>query len=489
MLLPLVSCILPIRPLLLVASNQSSLLLLAYHAVDSARTRLEKAGFQLIRERESWTSTLKPGGKYYLTRNASALVAFTIGHKWRPGNSVAIIGAHTDSPCLRIKPVSKRSAYGYNQVGVEAYGGGIWTSWFDRDLSVAGRVLVQENGNIVQKLVKIEKPILRIPTLAIHLHRQSNFDPNKETELFPILDLANAELNKSAEESSDEGEFKPLGSISSRHHPALLNVIAEDIGTDVASIVDFELLLYDTQKSAVGGLNDEYIFSPRLDNLEMTYCSIMGLIHSTADASALDNDSTIRMTVCFDHEEVGSETAHGARSNLIPAILRRVSVIPGSPGSDASYDHVTDDSTAYEQTLSRSFLVSADMAHAVHPNYAGKHEEVHRPSMNKGVVIKINANNKYATNSPGIVLIEECARAAKVPLQMFVVRNDSLCGSTIGPALAAKLGMRTIDIGNPQLSMHSIRETGGSADVESAIKLFDSFYKLFGVLEPKILID
>lgn len=474
----------------------------AYHATKSAAERFEKAGFKLIRERDSWASTLRPGGKYYLTRNASTIVAFTIGRKWRPGNPVAIVGAHTDSPCLRIKPVSKKSNVGFIQVGVETYGGGIWTSWFDRDLSIAGRVLVKEGDNFVQKLIKVEKPLLRIPTLAIHLHRQTNFDPNKESELFPIAGLAAAELNKGVnvekpEEKDDEDadeDFKPLKAMTERHHPHVLDVIASEAGVEVSAIVDFELVLYDTQKSCIGGINDEFIFSPRLDNLGMTYCSVEGLIGSVEDDSSLDEDNTIRLTVCFDHEEIGSTSAQGANSNLLPAVIRRLSVLPGNrdTASEGSYEavhHEGEEATAYEQTLSRSFLVSADMAHSVHPNYAGKYESSHQPAMNGGTVIKINANQRYATNSPGIVLIQECARAAGVPLQLFVVRNDSPCGSTIGPGLAAALGMRTLDLGNPQLSMHSIRETGGTADVANGIRLFKEFFETYGTLEPKILID
>ncbi|KAG5989356.1 hypothetical protein E4U43_004519 [Claviceps pusilla] len=492
-----------------------------YHATQTAARRFENAGFKLIKERDSWASTLQPGGKYYLTRNGSTIVAFAIGRKWRPGNGISIVGAHTDSCCLRLKPVSKKTNSGYLQVGVEAYGGGIWHSWFDRDLSIAGRVLVREGDSFVQKLVKVEKPLLRIPTLAIHLHRQTNFDPNKESELFPIIGLATAELNKSADEDAaaaaaaavpaveeDKEEdsnkvFEPLAAMAERHHPAVLDVIAQELHAKVADIVDFELVLYDTQKSTVGGLRDELIFSARLDNLGMTYCSVEGLISSVRDdeSRSLDHDDTIRMIACFDHEEVGSTSAQGAQSNLLPSVIRRLASFPGNrdASSDGSFEPIHhpdgsggDDSfssTAYEQTLSRSFLISADMAHAVHPNYAGKYESSHQPALNKGTVIKVNANQRYATNSPGIVLIQQCARLAAVPLQLFVVRNDSPCGSTIGPGLAAQLGMRTLDLGNPQLSMHSIRETSGSADVEFATKLFESFFAHYGVLESKIVVD
>ncbi len=429
-------------------------------------------------------------------------MAFAVGAKWKPGNPISMIGAHTDSPCLRIKPVSKKSANGFMQVGVECYGGGIWHSWFDRDLGVAGRVLVRDGDNFVQKLVKVEKPILRIPHLAIHLHRESNFNPNKETEMLPIAGLAAAELNRTKDgapvkdepaEGEGEGEFASLKAMTERHHPYLMEVIAEHAGVSTDQVIDFELVLYDTQKSCIGGLHDEFIFSPRLDNLNMTYCSVIGLINSVTSTS-LENESSIRLVACFDHEEIGSTSAQGADSNLLPAILRRLSVLPfGSASSDTSYEHVEDasaeTSTAFEQTLSTSFLVSADMAHSVHPNYAGKYETNHQPEMNKGTVIKVNANQRYATNSPGIVLVQEAARRAGVPLQLFVVKNDSPCGSTIGPMLSAKLGVRTLDLGNPQLSMHSIRETGGSHDVEYAIKLFEAFLSTYGELESKFFVD
>jgi aspartyl aminopeptidase len=456
---------------------------------------------------------LHPGGKYYLTRNGSSIVAFAIGKKWKSGNPIGMIGAHTDSPCLRIKPVSKRQSDGFLQVACETYGGGLWHTWFDRDLSIAGRAMVRtKDGNIEQRLVKVERPILRIPTLAIHLERQEKFEFNKETQLFPIAGLAAAELNrqgKTAESKSNDDvqkdtPFEPLAAPTERHHPYIVDIIAEEAGASPSDIVDFEMVLYDTQKSVVGGLNNELIFSPRLDNLMMTYCSVDGLIKSVASATALDTDSTIRLIACFDHEEIGSQTAQGADSNLLPAVIRRLSVLPSSEASnsDKSYDTVdADTATAYEQTLSTSFLISADMAHSVHPNYPQKYESHHRPEMNKGTVIKVNANARYATNTPGIVLLQEAARRAKkasssisaakegVPLQLFVVRNDSSCGSTIGPMLSAAMGARTLDLGNPQLSMHSIRETGGAHDVEHAVNLFESFFENFEELEKKIIVD
>jgi aspartyl aminopeptidase len=390
---------------------------------------------------------------------------------------MALLGAHTDSPALRIKPVSKKFGENgsYIQVGVETYGGGLWHTWFDRDLSIAGRAMVRgEGGKIISKLVKIDSPILRIPTLAIHLDRQENFQFNKETQLFPIAGLAAAELNKNpkAEEEKKKAEeeekkaaeasgtttaeeFKPLAAITERHHAPIVERIAKEAGVEVKDIIDFEMILYDTQLSVLGGLNDEFIYSQRLDNLMMSYCATVAIIESLSTETALDDEPGIRLISLFDHEEIGSQTAQGADSNLLPAVIRRLSVLPAEGSSPAPPS-----SSAYEETLIKSMLWSCDQAHAVHPNYGAKYESSHRPEMNKGPVIKVNANARYATNSPGIVLTQEVAQKAGVPLQLFVVRNDSSCGSTIGPMLSAALGARTVDMGNAQLSMHSIRETG-----------------------------
>jgi len=435
-----------------------------------------------------------------------------------------MVGAHTDSPCLRIKPVSKRQADGFLQVGVEKYGGGLWHTWFDRDLSIAGRAMVRtEDGKFEMRLVKVERPILRIPTLAIHFDRQEKFEFNAETQLYPIAGLVAAELNRQGktvekdviekleDANLEEKEFRPLKIASERHHPYIVELIAEEAGCAADDILDFEMVLYDTQKSCLGGLNNELIFSARLDNLMMSFCALEGLLQS-AHSSGLKDDHTIRLIALFDNEEIGSLTAQGADSSLLPGVIKRLSSIPASTSSangkdrssDASYEAIDhESSSAHEQTLIRSFLVSTDMAHSVHPNYGHKYEQQHRPEMNGGVVIKINANARYATNSPGIVLLQECARRASapssppgaehrtagVPLQLFVMRNDMPCGSTIGPMLSAALGARTIDVGNAQLSMHSIRETTGAYDVGNAVALFKSFFDNFGELESKIIVD
>lgn len=333
--------------------------------------------------------------------------------------------------------------------------------------------------------------------MAIHLDRQESFSFNKETQLFPIAGLVAAELNRTggsksgstADGEADNGEFAPLKAITERHHPYLVELIAAEAGVKPADVLDFEMILFDTQKSCLGGLLEELIFSARLDNLNSSYCATAGLIDSVSDSAALDDESSIRLVALFDHEEIGSRSAQGADSDMLPSVIRRLSVLPASSSGN------TDVSTAYEQTLSGSFLVSADMAHAVHPNYSAKYEPDHRPELNKGPVIKINANARYATNSPGIVLLQEVARKAAenggqgVPLQLFVVRNDSSCGSTIGPMLSALLGARTLDLGNPQLSMHSIRETGGTEDVSHSIRLFSSFFKHYSNVSKNIFVD
>lgn len=433
-----------------------------YHAVKTAKQRLDKAGFKQIKERDPWGSTVVPGGKYYTTRNASTIVAFAVGKKWKPGNPISIVGSHVDSCVLRLKPVSKRQADGYLQFGVECYGGGLWATWFDRDLGVAGRVMCRtKDGGIEQKEVNLERPIARVPSLAPHFGKSVPFEFNKETQLFPIAGLVEAELNRTGQTAEDAKKddkssesadsFSPVKPMSQRHHPYLLELIAKDAGVSAEDVIDFELILYDIQKPSFGGLKDEFVLAARQDNLGMTYCALEGLIRSTSPSGvSLDNDNTIRMIAGFDHEEIGSTSAQGANSSVLPSIVRRLSCLPVSSDaqSDASYDRAgsetTDTSTAYEQTLATSFMISADMTHGINPNYAGMYEGEHKPHINKGVVIKVNANQRYATNSPGIALLQEAARKAKrgpsdkrtsgegVPLQYFVAKNDMPCGSTIG---------------------------------------------------------
>lgn len=435
-----------------------------FHAVNEARTRLLAAGFQELKERDPWAP--KPSGKYFFTRNQSTLIAFAVGGRYAPGNGFSIIGAHTDSPCLRVKPSSALTKAGYLAVGVETYGGGLWHTWFDRDLTVAGRVIVKDAAGLLSnKLVHVKSPILRIPNLAIHLtpaEERGAFKFNKETELVPIL----ATALKGALEAPVPGD-------GGKHHPALVALLARELKCEAADIRDFELCVADLQPGAIGGIAEEFIFSPRLDNLHSSYCSLEGLI----EAPELDADENIRVVALFDHEEVGSESAQGAGSALIDYVLHRIAA-PAGAAADA-----------FERAMAKSMLVSADMAHGVHPNYSEKHEGQHRPSLHGGPVIKFNCNQRYATNAVTASILREAALLAQVPLQDFVVRNDSPCGSTIGPILSAGLGLRTVDIGCAQLSMHSIREMCGTTSVSQAIDLFKAFFANFVAIDKRVSID
>ncbi|KAI9253776.1 peptidase M18 [Phascolomyces articulosus] len=445
-----------------------------FHCTHEAAELFKQAGFKEIKERDNWNGAIERNGKYYFTRNGSSIVAFIVGGKYTPGNGFSIVGAHTDSPCLKVKPVSKKEKSGYLEVGVQLYGGGIWHTWFDRDLSVAGRVMIEDkDGKYRHTLVKVDRPLLRIPTLAIHLDRTANdgFTFNKEVQLAPILATATkAELNKTEGDEHIEAE--------DGHHPLLVRVLAEEMGVESSQIRDFELALYDTQGSTIGGVCNEFIFSPRLDNQEMSYCATRALIQS----KNIENDTNIRVTVLFDNEEIGSTTAHGADSNLLPVTLQRLASTQLLSGENVS-------PTAFEEAMHKSILVSADMAHAIHPNYPDKHEENHRPQMHKGTVIKVNANQRYATTAVTSLVLKELAKKHVIPIQEFVVRNDSPCGSTIGPMLSAKIGLRTVDVGNPQLSMHSIREVGGTDDVKHGIDLLQVFFEEFAELEARIIVD
>ncbi|GMN64622.1 hypothetical protein TIFTF001_033677 [Ficus carica] len=439
-----------------------------FHATAEAKRQLIAAGFHLLKENDEWD--LKPGGRYFFTRNMSSLVAFAVGEQYAVGNGFHVIAAHTDSPCLKLKPKSASSKAGYLMVNVQTYGGGLWYTWFDRDLTVAGRVIVRsKNGSFLHKLVKVKKPLLRIPTLAIHLDRTVNkdgFKPNLETHLIPLLA---SKLEETSLESKDKSK--------DAHHPLLMQVLSDELGCDFEDIVDIELNVCDTQPSCLGGGNNEFIFSGRLDNLASSYCALRALVDSSKSNNDLSSEHAIRMVALFDNEEVGSGSVQGAGAPTMFQAIRRISSCLADKYAGEG---------AYERAIRQSFL---DMAHGVHPNFVDKHEEHHRPVMQKGLVIKHNANQRYATSGVTSFLFKEVGRIHNLPTQEFVVRNDMGCGSTIGPILASGVGIRTVDCGIPQLSMHSVREICGKEDIDIAYQHFKAFYRTFSSIDKKLNVD
>ncbi|GAB3277577.1 M18 family aminopeptidase [Parahaliea aestuarii] len=413
-----------------------------FHAVQAMASMLQEAGFQRLQEARNWQ--LAAGGKYYLTRNDSSLVAFVVGSEAGPGQGMRMVGAHTDSPCLMVKPQPEKVRQGYYQLGVEVYGGVLLNPWFDRDLSLAGRVSYADSSGVMQTaLVNFQRPIAFIPSLAIHLDREVNQhrSVNPQTDILPILTQL---------QSDDKPDFRSLlaGQLRSEH-----------TGIDVDRVLDYELSFYDTQVAAPVGLNGEFIASARLDNLLSCFTGLQALLAADGSQSSL--------LICNDHEEVGSLSTAGAQGPLLRSVLRRI-----AGGDEASYAALTDS----------SMMISADNAHGIHPNFADRHDDNHGPKLNAGPVIKINANQRYATNSETAGLYRLLAAVEDVPVQAFVVRTDMACGSTIGPITAGGTGIRTLDIGVPTFGMHSIRELAGSRDAWDLSRVLRRFYNHSGPL-------
>ncbi|MEO8877324.1 MAG: M18 family aminopeptidase [Polyangiaceae bacterium] len=408
-----------------------------YHAVASASTRLAAAGFTPLVERDSWETILP--GKYFVSHGDSALLAFIVPEAKRL-EGFRIVGAHTDSPNLRLKPKPEYTKEGYAQLGVEVYGGALINSWLDRDLSLAGRVLVRDaKGQTATRLIRFDKPLLRIPQLAIHLDRdviEKGLHLNKQEHLAPVFGL-----------SGDGDDLHAL----CMHH----------LGVSREEIAQLDLMLFDIAQPTIAGKNREFIFSARLDNLGMSHAAIHALIDAAPNSGDLP---VVPMAALFDHEEVGSESFTGASSAFLPRILERIAT-----GTGKSRDE-------FHRALAGSICVSADMAHAVHPNYPERHEARHRPVLNGGPVIKVNAQQRYATSAVTRTLFEELCKKAEVPVQHYAHRTDLPCGTTIGPITSTLLGIPTVDVGNPMLSMHSIREMSGTKDPELMTRALAKFY-------------
>ena len=404
-----------------------------FHATQSMAEALQDAGYQALDERETWQ--LKPQGRYYVTRNDSSIIAIKRGQHDPVQHGIRMVGAHTDSPCLKVKPQPELARHGYWQLGVEVYGGVLLSPWFDRDLSLAGRVTFKHNGQLQSRLINFQQAIASIPSLAIHLNREANsgWAINAQTELPPILAQLQGETKK---------DFRAL----------LAEQLQREHAISAADILDYELCFYDSQPAALVGLNQDFIASARLDNLLSCYAGLQGLLNS--------NDQHTQVLVCTDHEEVGSNSACGADGPFLEQVLRRM--------LNTEEDFV--------RCIQHSLLIYADNAHGIHPNYADKHDANHGPLLNHGPVIKVNANQRYATSSETSSFFKLLCQQAEIPVQSFVTRSDLGCGSTIGPITASQLGVQTIDIGVPTFAMHSIRELAGSKDLSYLVRALQAFY-------------
>jgi len=394
----------------------------SFHAVQAARKLLTEQGFRELHENSSWDVSIP--GSYLVCRNNSSLIAFTIASDNFPKSGLRMAGAHTDSPALKIKPQPGAVNHGLLQLGVEVYGGALLDPWFDRDLSIAGRVTIREKDSGVKNLlIHFQRPVAVIPSLAIHLNREANEQKkvNKQTDLVPIV---------MQHEGDDSPGFTDL----------ILEQLAVEHDISEAKILGHELFLYDVQPPATVGMQGEFITGARLDNLLSCFSLLRGIVDSGQSRNSL--------IVLNDHEEVGSQSSSGAQGSFLTDILERL--IP--------------EKETRLRTIRRSLFISVDNAHAVHPNFADRYDKNHLPHLNKGPVIKYNANQRYATSGRTSAFYRMMAERTEVPVQEFVMRSDLACGSTIGPIVAGSIGIQTLDIGAPSLAMHSIRETAGTKD-------------------------
>ncbi len=413
----------------------------ACHGVKATQKILDENGFIEIKETDKWD--LQAKGKYYVIKNDSALIAFEVGTGDIEETGLRLIGAHTDVPGFRIKPNPQMISEGkYVKLNTEVYGGPILHTWFDRPLSIAGKVSLKGESPLKPetRLVNINKPLLIIPSLAIHMNREVNegFKINRQVDTLPLLGLINDKLEK---------------------EDYLMNILAEELKVNKEDILNFELGLYEYEKGMLIGMNEELISSGRFDDLWMVYAGIKALVDSR------ENEAT-KVMICIDNEEIGSLTAEGANSTLLNNILERIALGLGK------------DREGYYRALANSIMISADLAHAVHPNLGDKHDPTNRPVLEGGPVLKIAASGSYSTDSFNGAVFAGVCEAAGVPFQKFVNRSDVRGGTTIGPVTAANLTIPVIDMGAPVLGMHSIRELASVKDNYYTIKAFTEFFSL-----------
>ena len=410
-----------------------------YHVVKNCSDILDENGFERIMPREKWE--IKKGGKYFLKKSSSTIIAFTVGEDFDVKNGFKIFGAHTDSPCFRIKPSPEIVTENVVRLNTEVYGGPILSTWFDRPLSIAGRVIVKGENSFFPRTVKIkiDEPLLTIPNLAIHQNREVNngVKIDKQNDVLPVISLINKNFER-------EGYLE--------------RVILEKTGIKKEDIIDFDLYLYATEKGCLLGANEEFMSSPKIDNLASVYTGLIGLLE------AEENQDRINIFVAFDNEEIGSATKQGADSNYLLNTLERISLALGLSRGD------------FLQMLESSYILSADAAHAAHPAHLGKTDPTNRGKINEGISIKISAKQKYTSDGYSIAVIKQLIEGTEIQIQPFVNESNELGGSTIGPISSTHLDIDGVDLGVPMLAMHSVRELCGIFDVFYLKELAKEFF-------------
>ncbi len=403
-----------------------------FHATQSLKALLSSHGFSEIFEKEEWK--LKAGEKYFFIRGDASIVAFVLGTEDLKESGIRLVGAHTDSPCLKVKPQPEMLKKTYGLLGVEVYGGVLLNPWFDRDLSIAGKVnYLNKSGQLCSALVNFENPIAVVPSLAIHLDREANLKRTVNPQ---------SDMNAVLLQTKSWNDFRQI----------LQDKLTSDGVEDIEEVLDYNLSFYDVQAPAIIGLKQDFLASARLDNLLSCFAAMSTLAHAGARYTS--------MVVCNDHEEVGSNTDIGAQGTMVDDVIERLA----ANASDK------------QRIVRNSLMFSVDNAHGIHPNYLDKHDDNHGPILNQGPVIKFDANQSYATSSDSASFVRALAKQKSIPLQSYVTRADMRCGSTIGPLTAANIGIKTVDIGVPTFGMHSIRELAGSHDIDHLCSLLELFY-------------
>lgn len=412
----------------------------AFHTVRKISQELEDAGYEALKEEDAWE--IEPGGRYYVTRNGSSIIAFCVGE--RSGKRrFHIVASHSDSPAFKIKENAELEAGDrYIRLNTEGYGGMLCSTWLDRPLSVAGRAVIRESGGFRTELVDFDRDLLLIPNLSIHMNRKANdgYVYNKQVDMLPLFGGGDCK----------KGGFKKL--------------LAAELGASVEAVCASDLYLYNRQEPSVWGQGEEFISAPRLDDLQCAYAALQGFLDAQEDGKGKAGDGTVRVYACFDNEEVGSGTKQGAGSTFLYDVLRRISIAFGGTEED------------YYRAVAGSFMVSADNAHAVHPNHPEKTDAQNCAYMNEGIVIKSHAGQRYTSDAVSIAVFKDICERADVPVQFFANRSDEPGGSTLGNISSGKVSLSAVDVGLAQLAMHSAYETAGIKDTEYMARAVREFF-------------